>query len=230
MKIVRTQRIGRKCHSVRYEVAVVRCNTKQPGSGTACLCTKPKGHVGMHQYWEHRWGKGKPTKTERLVTKAVRAVKKANDAIVDAHAEACVSKDQSRELIGHLRDLHSALYGLALECRHVASIAVPLVLLALLLTGCFSYYPIGTPANPTSQAVLNNTPFLLDIYQDGVCIGKNVPTGQLVPVRPTIWQRYSCVTVTGYTTTGVYMGANTYTFEVHAVETWAVNKLEIPRP
>lgn len=207
-----------------------RCNLKQPEpSGTHCRCTKPKGHTGQHQYWIYRWGKGRATLTEKKMGKALAAIRKIGPLIADAHAEASVSKHPSREAIGHLRDIHEAVYGLALYCRSVAAVALPL-LMVVLLTGCYSYWPVGTPANPTSQTVLNNTAYALDVYQDGVLIGKNVMTGQLVPVRPTIWQRYTCVTVTGYNAAGVYVGANTFTFNANAVETWSVNKLEIARP
>ena len=103
-----------------------------------------------------------------------------------------------------------------------------LAALCVLPTGCYTYGTFYPTANPSNQAVLNNTGWTLDVYQDGVIIGKNVPIGAIVPVRPTLWQRQTTVTVTGYSASGVYMGANTFTFNSCASETWAVNKLEIP--
>lgn len=204
-----------------------KCRVKQPNSGTHCFCERPKGHTGPHQYWIYRWGKGRPSDTEREAQKALNAMRRAEIAASNALGAAVARSHPAQEMLSILHKFALSNYRLAAKCVEAAGVA----LVCLLLTGCYTYTPYGcAPVNPSAQMVLNNTPYLLDIYQDGVLIGKAVPTGAIIPVRPVVWQRYSNVAVTGYTTTGVYMGANTFSFNSAVPETWSVNKLEIHRP
>jgi hypothetical protein len=60
----------------------------------------------------------KKSKLNILIERARNAVKNAGNMIADAHAECAVDNHPARSIIGHLRDLNDALYGLAIYCQH----------------------------------------------------------------------------------------------------------------
>ena len=62
--------------------------------------------------------KMKHPKLSVLMAQARDGVKKAGNLIADAHALCAVDNNPAREIIGHPRDLHDALYGLAIFCQH----------------------------------------------------------------------------------------------------------------
>ena len=100
-----------------------------------------------------------------------------------------------------------------------------------LLTGCCcSHYPYdwGCPAM-SGQALLNNSGFVLDVFQDGVLIGKNLGVGQVLPIRATLFQKNTVLVVTGHTAAGEYVGSDTHIFDYSAPEAWSINRLYIPK-
>jgi len=60
----------------------------------------------------------KHPKLSVLMAQARDGVKKAGNLIADAHALCAVDNNPAREIIGHLCNLHDALYGLAIFCQH----------------------------------------------------------------------------------------------------------------
>ena len=102
--------------------------------------------------------------------------------------------------------------------------------LLLLLAGCCSYHPpgFGCP-NMSGLALLNNSGFVLDVYQDGVLIGKNLGVGQVLPIRAVLFQKNTVLVVTGHTPTGDYVGSDTHIFDYNAPEAWSVNRLYVPK-
>jgi len=99
-----------------------------------------------------------------------------------------------------------------------------------LLTGCYCYYPPGCACPSVSGlAVVNNSGFVLDVFQDGVLIGKNMGVGQVLPIRPVLFQKNTVLVVTGHAATGEYVGSDTHIFDYNAPEAWSVNRLYTPK-
>lgn len=67
----------------------------------------------------------KKSKLNILIARARDAVKNAGNLIADAHAECTVDNHPARSIIGHLRDLNDALYGLAIYCQHEVEQSAP---------------------------------------------------------------------------------------------------------
>ena len=109
----------------------------------------------------------------------------------------------------------------------------------IVLTGCcwrYPYAPQGV-AYPSpcygmamaGQSLINNTGVLLDIFQDGVLIGRNMGTGQVLPIRPALFQSMTVVVVTGHDATGEYLGSDKHIFAYNVPEAWSVDKLVAPK-
>lgn len=120
-----------------------------------------------------------------------------------------------------------------------------LLLLSLALTsGCCWRWPCGpqgvsfgphvTPSPcygmvMAGQAIVNNSGVLLDIFQDGVLIGRNMGTGQVLPIRPALFQSMTVVVVTGHDGAGAYLGSDKHIFNYNVPEAWSVNRLVAPK-
>lgn len=106
--------------------------------------------------------------------------------------------------------------------------------LLVILTGCCCWQPYPPQGNyhpyPTGQSVVNNSGYVLDVFQDGVPIARNVTVGQVLPVRVGCFQRTTSVVVTGHTEAGDYVGSDTYIFQFGAPEAWSVMRLYAPKP
>lgn len=111
---------------------------------------------------------------------------------------------------------------------------LPLLSLCTLLTGCCGPYPYPPQGNCypmalAGQSIVNNSGFLLDVFQDGVLIGRNLGVGQVLPVRPTIFQKTTVIVVTGHSVTGDYVGSAKYIFAYNVPEAWSVDRLYQPK-
>ena len=108
----------------------------------------------------------------------------------------------------------------------------PLLLLLLLPGCCWQPYPPqgNCYPYPTGQSIVNNSGYVLDVFQDGVPIAQNIAVGQVLPVRVGYFQRTTSIVVTGHTETGTYVGSDTYLFQFGAPEAWNVLRLYSPKP
>lgn len=118
--------------------------------------------------------------------------------------------------------------------------------LLLLLTGCCSTHvhpPAGdgySNCKPDCDhqhrrwlfgggyTAVNNTGFVLDVFQDGVLIQRGVKTGQVVSVRPALFAN-ATITVIGRTDDGEYVGTDSWTF-AGPTEVWTITRLYKPQP
>lgn len=120
---------------------------------------------------------------------------------------------------------------------------LPLLSLVL-LSGCcwrWPYGPQGVSFGPhvspspcygmamAGQSIVNNTGVLLDIFQDGVLIGRNMGTGQVLPIRPALFQSMTVVVVTGHDGAGAYLGSDKHIFNYNVPEAWSVDRLVAPK-
>lgn len=106
------------------------------------------------------------------------------------------------------------------------------ILAFVLLTGCCTVVEDGKTyrVQRTEHSILNNTPYLLDIFQDGSLVRSNLRTGLVFPVPPRLFQGVSILTVTGHTDAGIYVGASRWIFYWNSPDTWIVNGLDEAAP
>lgn len=111
------------------------------------------------------------------------------------------------------------------------------LLLLGLVTGCVYNYPYSHPPGgpgpgatyPTSQyTVINNTGYLLKVYQDGKYL-TDLRVGEVLPVRGTLLWRNTIVTVTGVDNNGNFVGSDSWTYQFGVPEAWTVVNLNSPR-
>lgn len=101
-----------------------------------------------------------------------------------------------------------------------------------LLTGCCTPYPPQGCAYPpmcSGQSIVNNTGYLLDVFQDGVLIAKNMGIGQVLPLRAMFFQRTTVVVVTAHDGSGDYVGSDQYIFNSTVAEAWNVSRVYRPK-
>lgn len=107
----------------------------------------------------------------------------------------------------------------------------------VLLTGCTTtrYEPTSTPSGTRDRknvmpgySVVNNTPYLLDVVQDGNVVSRGIRPGQVLPLRPLWLRRNSTVTVLGYDEATGYAGTDSHIFSSAVSEVWTVNSLIAP--
>lgn len=109
-----------------------------------------------------------------------------------------------------------------------------LIALAAVACSCTTVYEAQGPSQPSrsnmaDHTVLNNTRLKLDVIQDGKTVYAGLNPGQSIGVRPRLWNGVSCVSVTGYTAEGDYVGAANWAFMWNVPETWIVSSLQPAR-
>lgn len=113
----------------------------------------------------------------------------------------------------------------------------PILLLSVLLlgfTGCtYNYGVAGQCCGPghlphTGYSVVNNSGVSLDIYQDGIRVAQNIGPGDVLPIRPIVFQQKSSVIAVGHDANGAYTGTDHWTFLSGLPEVWSVGKLYQP--
>lgn len=105
-------------------------------------------------------------------------------------------------------------------------------LAALTLAGCCSCpqqpkghcYTVGTH----QWSLVNNTGYLLDVFQDGRELG-HCGVGQVLPCRFGLFQPDTVVTVVAHTENGQYVGTATHRFYAQENETWQVMSVYAPQ-
>lgn len=114
------------------------------------------------------------------------------------------------------------------------------ILLLVLATGCVYNYPYSHPPGgaggpppgstfPTSQyTVINNSGYMLKVYQDGKYLG-DLPIGQVQGIKGTLLWRSTIVTVTGVDNNGDFVGSDSWKYEFGVPEAWTVLSLNSPR-
>lgn len=107
-----------------------------------------------------------------------------------------------------------------------------LCLSLLVLTGCVTNYPPqGCGGKPpcinTGYAVVNNTHFPLTVYQDGRTVCESLEPGQVLPIKPMLFNNRTVCIVTGHDGS-TYVGTASWTFIYNAPEVWTVQRLNLP--
>lgn len=117
-------------------------------------------------------------------------------------------------------------------------------LLSLTLVGCTTVYTPQGPGYPDDCgkshrrntflsapfSLVNNTHYVLDVYQNGDLIFQGLETGQVLPIRQpwTIALNFT-VTVVGSTTQGEYAGSRTWYYRNGYPEVWTITQLHKPQ-
>lgn len=106
-------------------------------------------------------------------------------------------------------------------------------LLWLATAGCSYTYNKNTlppalgPAR-SQYTLINNTGYVLDVYQDGKYLGK-AEVGRVLPVYGTLLWRRTVVSVTGRDDAGHYVGTRSWVYEYGVPEAWTVSTLDKPQ-
>ena len=79
----------------------------------------------------------------------------------------------------------------------------------------------------TSQyTVINNTPYVLKVYQDGE-YQSDLPPGLIHRVRGTLLWRNTMITVTGVDTNGTFVGSDSLLYQFGVPTAWTVTSLTV---
>jgi len=113
-----------------------------------------------------------------------------------------------------------------------SSLTSLLLLLTACLTGCcWNPYPPYSPQGGrpcwymAGQSIINNSGCDLDVVQDGILICKKLRTGQVLPLRPGLFQPSTSISVAGYDSFDNYLGCAEHIFVYSVPEIWRVGKL-----
>lgn len=83
---------------------------------------------------------------------------------------------------------------------------------------------LGCKTSTSQYTLVNNTPYLLKVYQDGE-VKTNLPPGELHQVRGTLLWRNTVVTVTGTDSCGTFIGSDSYIYQFGVPTAWIVSTL-----
>lgn len=95
-----------------------------------------------------------------------------------------------------------------------------LPLLLLLLALC-----AGCKTSISQYTVVNNTPYVLKVYQDGELKNKGLPPGEIHRVRGTLLWRNTIVTVIGVDNCGTFLGSDSFMYQFGTPTAWTVMSL-----
>jgi hypothetical protein len=93
------------------------------------------------------------------------------------------------------------------------------ILIVLLLALC-----AGCKTSTSQYTVINNTPYLLKVYQDGE-YRNDLQPGLIHRVQGTLLGRNTIVTVTGVDTNGTFVGSDSYQYQFGVPTAWTVTSL-----
>lgn len=91
----------------------------------------------------------------------------------------------------------------------------------------------GCKTSTSQYTVINNTPYLLKVYQDGE-YKSDLQPGLIHQVRGTLLWRNTTVTVTGVDSGGNFVGSDSYQYQFGVPTAWTVTSLmavgTVPEP
>ena len=82
----------------------------------------------------------------------------------------------------------------------------------------------GCKSTSSQYTVVNNTPFMLKVYQDGAYKGE-LPPGLIHQVKGTLLWRNTIVTVTGVDSCGAFIGSGSFLYQFGVPVAWTVTDL-----
>jgi hypothetical protein len=94
-----------------------------------------------------------------------------------------------------------------------------ILILLLLLALC-----VGCATTTSQYTVVNNTPYVLKVYQDGE-YQSDLQPGMIHRVRGTLLGRNTVVTVTGFDSSGAFLGSDSYIYQFGVPTAWTVSTL-----
>ena len=83
---------------------------------------------------------------------------------------------------------------------------------------------VGCKSASSQYTVVNNTPFMLKVYQDGQ-YKTNLPPGLIHQVKGTLLWRNTIVTVTGVDSCGAFVGSGSFLYQYGVPIAWTVTDL-----
>jgi hypothetical protein len=93
------------------------------------------------------------------------------------------------------------------------------ILMFVLLALC-----AGCKTSTSQYTVINNTPYVLKVYQDGE-YKSDLPPGLIHRVRGTLLWRNTIVTVTGVDNCGTFIGSDSFMYQFGVPTAWTVTSL-----
>ena len=93
------------------------------------------------------------------------------------------------------------------------------ILIVLLLALC-----AGCKTSTSQYTVINNTPYVLKVYQDGE-YRSDLQPGLIYRVRGTLLGRNTMVTVTGVDSNGTFVGSDSVLYQFGVPTAWTVTSL-----
>ena len=83
---------------------------------------------------------------------------------------------------------------------------------------------MGCKTSTSQYTVINNTPYVLKVYQDGE-YRSDLQPGLIYRVRGTLLGRNTMVTVTGVDTNGAFVGSDSLLYQFGVPTAWTVTSL-----
>ncbi len=85
-------------------------------------------------------------------------------------------------------------------------------------------YCAGCKTSTSQYTLVNNTPYLLKVYQDGE-YKSDLQPGLIHQVKGTLLWRNTVVTVTGVDSSGVIIGSDSFSYQFGTPMAWTVTSL-----